>query len=436
MRVRRAALAEALLLLALVGTAIGSPWRSRVLPAPAADGLPYPYCRPDVEAPPPSPTPWPALPPAYSTYGDIAAGPYPYAGAIAFGSLQAWEKTALKEAGGGWETWATVSLSRVLWVTPYPQTPGEERLQGLEPGTYRMSLGWTRSPAPLPGSPPVGPLLFGLSAVGEDGTLTGFVAAVEGSSLTLLSGDPLLDKRGSLILQAFLEWSDYPLPERDPLALLLAWNQEADAYARRGLDPSLGTIEAAYERFLADVVMQRHHYPRFGTLEWWRAAPPECRNVHDAPVGVLDDLLPRDVVVRVDPAWWKGSDWALCLRIELGSLGCSLFDAAAPSEYFHFPDVLVEPGGSIRIQVASLAEGGSPSWTQRLDVGDIPWSALSGDDAILVDLELSPSVTGYEQLRADPAAVEVGVRTLTSAEVEAIGQAIVEAQASTARVDG
>ncbi|GBC86353.1 hypothetical protein HRbin12_00340 [bacterium HR12] len=413
---------------------VGLPsWRSADLSAPAAEDLPYPYCWPDAKEPPPSPTPWPGIPAEYLVRGDMAAGPEPVAHAIVRGSVLSWTTEPLK--GPGWlegeaSAWVTLDLEEVLWVTPWSGTSDVGSLAGLEPGRYRVGPLYVRGDDPFAGTASLDHLVWGLREVAPDGTLrVSFVARVDGSTVVVFSGDPVMTKRNSLILQAFLEWSGYPLPSRDPLELLLAWSREFAEYEHRGVEPSLGPIGAAYQRFLAEVVMQLNRFPRVGTPEWWRAAPPECRNVQDAPPWVLEDLAPRTVFVRAERGWWEASDWALCLRVGLGDLGCSLFDAGAPSEYFRFPDVLVEPGGSIRIQIGKLLEQGGPSWVRRVDIGEIPWGTLASGDPILIDLNLAEGIAGYEQLQADPSAARVVVRILTPAEAEAIDRQIVEAQA-------
>jgi len=151
--------------------------------------------------------------------------------------------------------------------------------------------------------------------------------------------------------------------------LVVRWNLERDGEAPEELTKR-------WDEYLAERYGIGVEYPESGTFEYWNAAPPLCRSLHDAPPEILESLDPVEVWVKVPESIRHARDAAICLRIELGSMGCAALDAS--EDGILRMDGWTDARSRILVQLARMINDG-PSWVQRVEIASIdPEAAREG----------------------------------------------------------
>ncbi len=378
-----------------VGLPLLSLARGGHAPARAGPDLPWPYCAPDAEPPAPSPTPWPAI----GIDPDVIVDPAPPPLApliVVPASIEPADAGRYPLSQG--LTATTVEVRELLWsgggMKAIP--PGEEL--------------WVGAPTALLATTG-GEILLGLGEQRSDGLWsTRFAFAPSGPSGTFLGPSPLAERR-TAILEAFRTWEGNPATGASARDLILAWNEET-----AGGD---GPMQAAWGRFVDEVVLQRTAHPAPGTAAWWDAAPSMCRSVLDAPEDIRRRLTSGTVWVRVPDGWADVRDAVLCLQISIGSVGCSTLPRADGWPYVRFEQAYAVPGEALEVRVAHLVEDGAVSWLERGTVARIPYERFTDTGVVLVDLaSAGAAMTRYEDLvlGADPDLVPVEALGLTEEE--------------------
>lgn len=366
--------------------------------ARAGPDLPWPYCAPDAERPAPSPTPWPALEADPNSLEDPA--PPPVAKLIVIpDSIQPADAGTYPLVEG--VAAAIVGVRELFWDAGGARaavTPGEEL--------------WVGAPAELL-SATGGEILLGLGERRSDGLWsTRFAVALSGPSGAFIGPSPFAERQ-TRILEAFRTWKANPVSGATARDLILAWNREATE--------GDGPIQAAWERFVDEVVLQRTAYPAAGTPAWWHAAPPMCRSVLDAPEDIRRRLTFGTVWVRVPADWAVVRDAVLCLQTSIGSGGCSTLPRADGFPYVRFEEAYAVPGEPLEVRVAHLLEGQAVSWVERRTVARIPYDAFTRTGVVLVDLSRAGiSMTRYEDLAVSTDPDLVPVEALGLAEEEGL----------------
>jgi hypothetical protein len=367
-------------------------------PSPAAADLPWPYCAPDAERPAPSPTPWPALEVEPNALVDPA--PAPLADLIVIPASVEPAPVGTYPLAEGLSP-VTVKVREVLWDA------GEAKEVAAGAGV------WVGAPADLR-SPQSGEILLGLGEQRSDGLWsTRFAVTLSGPSATFIGPSPFAERQ-TAILEAFRTWDSNPESGADARDLILAWNEEAAG----GVD---GPIQAAWERFVDRIVLQRTAHPAPGTRAWWEAAPPMCRSVLDAPEEVREGLTFGTVWVRVPTEWVDVRDAVLCLQASVGSVGCSALPRTKAWPYVRFDEAYAVPGEPLEVRVAHLLGDGAVSWIERRTVARIPYDRFTATGIVLVDLShAGTSMTGYADLDLGTEPDHVPVETLRLAEEEGL----------------
>jgi hypothetical protein len=262
-----------------------------------------------------------------------------------------------------------------------------------------------------------GIVVAGLSAPGpgEDVAFVEYVAVVDGPSIVLIGSAPLAE-RYSMILDTFLESPQNPESGRNGLDVLAEWSLEA---SMGEIDPATTPLRNGWHAFVAEEVLQRTDQPHVGSDQYWRAAPARCRDIADAPAGVEEKLTPIDVWFAI-PEQWRGlSDGVICLNSRIASLGCTTLDSFGAFGYVNLDEPLAEPGGSIQVMIARNTSNG-PSWLDRIEIGQISWSDLGTEHAVLVELDPQAAPQSFDSLALGSPADLVTIKSLSMTDVQAL----------------
>ncbi len=170
--------------------------------------------------------------------------------------------------------------------------------------------------------------------------------------------------------------------------LLVKWNREQDQSAR--------PISDEWAAFVRDTYGIGLDIPEPGTDEWWQATPPRCRSLSDAPPSVIAGLEAVTVWVRVPAEMVVPTDAVICLRIELGSMGCTSFRPDPGSEYTELA-AFSDGVNPISVQVARETPDGV-SWIDRTEIARIPATLTANAHAILVTLNPDLSAPTYDEI--------------------------------------
>lgn len=164
--------------------------------------------------------------------------------------------------------------------------------------------------------------------------------------------------------------------------LVVTWNAEGEAG---------DAVRDAWTAYLHDA-LGVPQTPAAGTMEFWSAAPWECRSYADAPPEIIAGLRQVSLDARV-PKDGFPTDAALCVRAESGGMGCSALDAS--DDGIVRLDVILT-GEPIDVQVA-LLEGGLPSWLNRKTIATLPADRVVAmvEEGTALDLTDTLSVSTY-----------------------------------------
>jgi hypothetical protein len=367
----------------LVATVVVAPSLGGLInqePAAADDSLPWPYCAPDAAPPAPEDPPQNPADVDSGLYEDTIVGEgraafTPHAEAIVVPS--AMELLGNPDPSGFQE--AELFLEEVVWETmittvaeePVPP-PRLGAIKVLGERTIWLSIMDLMATG---GRVPLALDLVDGGYVARDADY-GLMFGLDTTSANprILSSTPAEDTAD---FQAFLSWDANPLHDSDPLDLIKAWNIEMDAPDE--LYPIVGPIGLSFETWWEET--SGGSYPTPGTARWWAEAPADCRSTLDAPLAVVRDLDVGEAWISVPPQWRGLTDSTLCLSTEFASMGCADPSVANDSwPYLHWAEALMPTGSEVRVQLALLKDG-AVSWTDRIDVGWIPYEHFFGEAA-------------------------------------------------------
>jgi hypothetical protein len=371
---------------------------------PRATSLPYPYCYPDAQPPVRPPDPWPGseLGPDGGFISELDPRPLVQAIAVPDDVTVQGPLPYLDENGSPDPVdpiprplKATVMVGRIVWQSPIQVNAAGSPL--LLPGPYQMAASeevWNAVQAALEARRKIVLGIYGY--VTPDGVHdVAFAMDPDPESPTFYYGVDSL--RETLIFRTFLGWSGNPIRGAPPLDFVVAWNEEADSPTS---DPRIGPIGSAWQTFYDQFVLHKDSsVPPLDPTLRWAEAPPLCRNMGDAPEAVRNGLFGGSVWVHVPSSWSGLTDAVICLRIALGSLGCSILDPYGGWAYLDFPEVYAQPGEDIVVQV-----GMPGSWVERVNIGVIPWAVFAANHYALVELDPTLAPTSYALLKANPRA--------------------------------
>ena len=387
-------------------------WRKGTESILLSQEAPWPYCSPDATPPPIPPTPWPPLPPEGIDYPD---GLYVLVDAI----VRASEVTPKGKPDGSIQA-ARVVVDEVLWETKFPTNKAQDLMLPPPAGPHLMAgeaRGWAQAADALASGSQVA---LGLVAIPPE--KTGFwqdggyhadlMTEVRKGSVRFLGKQPFAE-RETAMLKAFLSWQGNPLAGSDALGFLEEWNAEADAPPEAF--PRKGPIARSWDRFWDRLTGP--DYPAPHTLEWWNAAPPQCRILDaDSPRKVLEGLVEVFVWVKVPPQWLELPDRCLRFRISIASLGCRNLDVVEGWSYAPLDEIYAVPGEPIELSIPGRVDG-HLSWLKEVVIGRIPFEAIAPTRIVLVELDPTWVPRTYEELKADPPTTEFATaRSLTLAE--------------------
>ncbi len=372
-----------------------------LMPAAAVgENLPWPYCAPD------------AKPPALTQVAAVGGGERPLvipplADALLLISELGSRSAPMTEPGFEGSQVAIAQIQAPL----FQSESSVGNLGALSSGSYTFvsdeSL-WTGIADRLGAGHAVA---LAVNARWDDGTLEVPFAADLGSREILRFGPAAeLDKSAFAKFMA----SEFPAVSAggDFADFLVSWNSE-QGIAKSGGRP----ISDAWNRFLVNEYGIGLQLPAPGSAEWWNSAPPECRSLLDAPPSVLAGLRPVSILVEVPPGLTAVNDAVLCIRIGLGSMGCSVFHPEPDSPYVRF-DAYSDGSSPISVQLARETPKGV-SWVDRTTLASIP-SSMSGSAAILVILDPSLAGSTYDELAAQGNIEASLVRALSSEEEQSL----------------
>lgn len=378
---------------------------------PRSDGsLPWPYCEPDATPPPPtspSPTPWPPPPtldPGGTHVDGNVADLNPYTSAIVLVSAMVPSPEPLESyQEHPWipQQKAEVVIDEVVWQTAFARG-GSDEIPPVPPGPTVVvgdqEAMIEASEALVTGAR----IALGIDWLFPDGSYGASFAFDADPEEPEFFGPYPYAERETGQFRAFLSWEGNPVhASDDALDLLVAWNVEADG--PYGVWPKTGPISLAWSDWWATLSAPAYDFPnpRTEPEEYWAKAPPQCRNVLDAPEAVLTALRAGGVWFHVPDSWRGLQDSMLCLAISQGSMDCASVDLVGAWSYFDFDEVYAVPGEPIKVQVARLKEQ-APSWIERVVIGTIPWGTFSQTGIAIVELDSAFTASSYAVVQAHP----------------------------------
>lgn len=257
---------------------------------------------------------------------------------------------------------------------------------------------------------------IGVSARWDDGSLS-FAFAIDLTTGEVMRYGPYADQDNA-ILRRFVA-SRFPEASSGPARaeLLVRWNREQSESTR--------PISDEWVRFLRDTYGIGREIPEPGTEEWWETAPPRCRSLLDAPPSVTASLDPVTVWLRVPAEMVVPTDAVICLRIQQGSMGCTMFRPNPESEYIELA-AFSDGANPISVQVARETPDGI-SWIDRTEIARIPASLATGPQAILVTLNPDLGGSTYEEVASHAKTAESSVSGLSVGEEQRVQEAIAQA---------
>jgi hypothetical protein len=176
--------------------------------------------------------------------------------------------------------------------------------------------------------------------------------------------------------------------------LVVDWNIEREHAVGDGV-VQRGPVMQGFKDLLETIWPPAPDIPPVGSQDYWDAAPPECRSLADAPQEVLRELEGLTLSIHVPDTVASADDATICVRSDLGGMGCSAMRPNPNSSVLVF-DVYRDPGGGpIVIQLAH----GDGSWLDRVTLVTIPDAEL-GDGVPTIELPDGIAGSTFDEIRA------------------------------------
>lgn len=355
------------------------------LTAGSDEGLPWPWCGPDATPPPPArPYPDDIVPLPPNVLGPLIRAE-PFADALVRVTAVGDAPLDLNDSTYRPDSTLDVRVDAVVLDDGSGDIKGDGVVEGVK-AEWAVLVDLIESSRS-------GPVLAGLDGSRD---LLGRLHLV--FAFDARTGELLGARSGESVVEEFI--ASRADDEAAATQLIIDWNIE---YARGEEGPVTTVFTALLEEFFGPTI----DLPAPGTMAYWRAAPPLCRSLLDAPPEVLETLDGIEVAVRIPKGISQAEDALICLRTDFGGMGCSVMRPNPDSDVIRF-DAWRDPGGGpVIVQLAKEVDG-SNSWVQRTTLVKLPDADLDDGRSILVELPASLQGETYDEIGASLEAAGAG----------------------------